>query len=385
MVPSTKDKLEILHVIGAFCAGGAERFVGDLSLALSRAGVTVGVIALSSRLDSVGIDIKERLELAGLVYDCGPTESVGMRSVFWYVSILRTYRPLIVHLHTENTELAHWLARPWIDFAPQIVRTMHNARRSTKYLHRLAFRGNSAKASIACGPAVARRYDAHVRRGCVTIQNGIDFDWPIQTPEIKHRYQQELGIDPHEFHYLNVGSMSGPGPKIAQKGHDVLLAAWRKAGLGDIGARLHLIGDGNLRELFEKSVAGDGSVSFYGVRSDVKKWLLAVDCFVMPSRYEGLPIAAIEALGTGLPCIFSDIEPLMGFSGPLVLRVATDNVSDLSDKLTLARHRELDVDATEIARIREYYGIDKTAAMYLALYESSGLKHHTKNQRTLAE
>jgi glycosyltransferase involved in cell wall biosynthesis len=377
-------KIDILHVIGAFCAGGAERFVSDLLLALSRKGANVGVIALSNRLDSVGEEMKERIEFAGLLCDRGPTDSVGLRSVLWYIATLRVYRPCIVHLHTENTELAHWLSRPFLNFNPQIVRTMHNVKLSTKHLHRLAIRGNYAAVSIACGPAVAKRYDAEVRGRLVTIPNGIDFNWPIQTIEIKRLCQKELGIESREFHFLHVGSMNGTELHTAQKAQNVLIASWRKSGLGKQGGQLHLIGDGNLRSLLEQSAAGDNSIVFYGVRPDVKKWLLATDCFVMPSRYEGLPIAAIEAFGTGLPCIFSDIEPLMSFSGSSVLRMVTDDVLDLAHKLSFARHRTLEINAAEVQQARKHYGIEKTAGQYAGLYKSLRVKRHFENHRPAA-
>ena len=46
-------------------------------------------------------------------------------------------------------------------------------------------------------------------------------------------------------------------------------------------------------------------VIFLGVRKNVQDYLFAADCFVMPSLYEGLPVAAIEAQCTGIPCVLS--------------------------------------------------------------------------------
>lgn len=47
-------------------------------------------------------------------------------------------------------------------------------------------------------------------------------------------------------------------------------------------------------------------VIFAGLRSNVHQWYMAMDAFVMPSLFEGLPVVGIEAQCTGLPCIFSD-------------------------------------------------------------------------------
>jgi glycosyltransferase involved in cell wall biosynthesis len=49
----------------------------------------------------------------------------------------------------------------------------------------------------------------------------------------------------------------------------------------------------------------DKCVFFLDVKPDVYRYLCAADCYIMPSLYEGLPVAAIEAECSGLPCVFS--------------------------------------------------------------------------------
>ena len=50
-------------------------------------------------------------------------------------------------------------------------------------------------------------------------------------------------------------------------------------------------------------------VRFLGVRSDVADLMQAMDVFVFPSFYEGLPVTMVEAQASGLPCIISDKVP----------------------------------------------------------------------------
>ena len=74
-------------------------------------------------------------------------------------------------------------------------------------------------------------------------------------------------------------------------------------------ACLLLIGEGELKKTVERKVSAlglEGSVSFAGIRDDVPDLLQAMDAFVLPSRYEGLPLVLIEAQAAGLPCIVSD-------------------------------------------------------------------------------
>ena len=47
-------------------------------------------------------------------------------------------------------------------------------------------------------------------------------------------------------------------------------------------------------------------VLFLGLRKDVSVLMQAMDCFVLPSRFEGLPLVGVEAQSAGLPCFFAD-------------------------------------------------------------------------------
>ena len=76
-----------------------------------------------------------------------------------------------------------------------------------------------------------------------------------------------------------------------------------------IEAKLVLVGGGKLKAEIEDKVTNLGikdKVIFTGIRSDVNKLLQAMDVFVFPSMYEGLPVVLIEAQAAGLPCLMSD-------------------------------------------------------------------------------
>jgi glycosyltransferase involved in cell wall biosynthesis len=90
-------------------------------------------------------------------------------------------------------------------------------------------------------------------------------------------------------------------------------------------ARLLLIGDGELKEQVMEQVSALGldlAVLFLGVRGDVDELMQAMDVFVLPSRYEGLPVVGVEAQAAGLPVLCSDAVPKEAF--------ATDNIAALS-------------------------------------------------------
>ena len=75
-------------------------------------------------------------------------------------------------------------------------------------------------------------------------------------------------------------------------------------------AELWLVGDGPNFDKAKRQVSDLGlekNVKFWGLQSDVFKFLNEADVFVLPSKYEGMPMTLIEAMGSGMPIIASDV------------------------------------------------------------------------------
>lgn len=93
-----------------------------------------------------------------------------------------------------------------------------------------------------------------------------------------------------------------------QKNHEFLIDIFNEIHKLDDSAILILIGYGNLKDsVFEKieRLRLKDYVVDLGAREDIAKFYNAMDCFVLPSFYEGLPVVGIESQTTGLPCIMS--------------------------------------------------------------------------------
>ena len=94
-----------------------------------------------------------------------------------------------------------------------------------------------------------------------------------------------------------------------EKNHRFLLRAFADARRQIPELRLVLVGDGELRREIEADIrrlALSDSVRLVGLRRDVPRLLSAFDLFVLPSVFEGVPVAAVEAQASGLPCILGD-------------------------------------------------------------------------------
>lgn len=117
------------------------------------------------------------------------------------------------------------------------------------------------------------------------------------------RIRKELGVDDKELIVGHIGRF------MEQKNHAKLIEIFTEIQKARPNSLLLLIGgNGNLEAKIRELVhvyGLDHNVIFMGIRSDVSSLLSAIDVFVMPSLYEGMPNTVIEAQATGLPCVIS--------------------------------------------------------------------------------
>ncbi|MCX4819041.1 glycosyltransferase [Streptomyces sp. NBC_01142] len=96
------------------------------------------------------------------------------------------------------------------------------------------------------------------------------------------------------------------GRLCRQKGQDILLTAWPQVTAAVPDARLVLVGDGPDREeLIRLTPPG---VLFAGASRDPRQWYRAADVVVLPSRWEGMALAPLEAMACGRPVVLSDVS-----------------------------------------------------------------------------
>lgn len=129
---------------------------------------------------------------------------------------------------------------------------------------------------------------------------------------------------------LNVGSLT------PQKGQDVLIEAFAQIAEANKEWRLAIVGsglcDGELRQQAARLGIGD-RVDFAGQVDDPFPHYRMAEIFALPSRFEGMPNALLEAMNSSLPCIVSDASggPLEYVKdGETGLVVATDDAEELA-------------------------------------------------------
>ncbi len=105
------------------------------------------------------------------------------------------------------------------------------------------------------------------------------------------------------------------GRFFRQKNHIFMLDVFAEIVKQKPEAKLYLAGDGELKTDIENKIKDyqlEKNVILLGVRNDVNQLLQAMDYFLFPSLFEGLPLAFIEAQATGIKCFISDGVPKEG-------------------------------------------------------------------------
>lgn len=184
--------------------------------------------------------------------------------------------------------------------------------------------------------------------------------------------RRELGIPQGAFVVGHVGRFA------EQKNHDFLIGIFSHVLKRIPQARLLLVGDGPLRNHIETIVDAQGlggNVIFAGVRSDVPRLLLgAMDVFVFPSHFEGLPLILIEVQASGLPVVMSDvISPETIVSSQLVKRVSLKQTGQVwADEAMEFAHYKRDA-ACALQRVAESrFNLSNCVAELTAIYSSGG-------------
>lgn len=141
------------------------------------------------------------------------------------------------------------------------------------------------------------------RNSFYIINNAINVEEFKFNESKRIQVRKDLNIKDDEILIGHVGRF------IRQKNHDFLIDIFNQLVITNQKFKLVLIGVGELKQEIEKKVQKlgiDKNVIFLGQRSDTKDLYQAIDIFLLPSLYEGLPLVGIEAQVAGCKCFFSD-------------------------------------------------------------------------------
>ncbi|WP_432133093.1 glycosyltransferase family 4 protein [Streptomyces sp. bgisy154] len=298
--PAPDRQPRVLHLTQPV-DGGVARVVTDLARAQLAAGLRVTVACpagpLTETLVALGADVR-RWEAARAPGAALPGEVRRLARVVGAV------RPDLVHAHSAKAGLAGRLAvrgRIPTVFQPHAWSfeavggamaslSLKWERLGARWAHRLVC-VSEAERETGQRAGVTARYRV--------IPNGIDPGRFRPAPADSVRTALLPGLDPAPL-VVCVGRL------CRQKGQDVLLAAWDTVRARVPGARLVLVGDGPDGAALR--AGAPESVLFAGAVDEAAPWYRAADLVVLPSRWEGMALAPLEAMACGRPVVVTDVD-----------------------------------------------------------------------------
>jgi glycosyltransferase involved in cell wall biosynthesis len=297
--------MNIAHVLSSVRIGGQERVALDLASGQRALGHDVFVVSLAPPPDGPlaesfrarGVDVERVAKRPGV----DPTLPVRLAALF------RRRGVGVVHTHNRMPLLygaaAGKLARA------VVVHTRHGPGRGTpreQWMRRGA--GLLLDAYVAVSPELeklARELGDAAPAKLTVIENGIDLQRFKPDAEARRAKRAALGIPEGAWVVGSVGRLA------VEKDYPLLVRALAPA-LGP-DARLLLVGDGAEAGAIRAEAAKLGVEAFVhlpGATDDTAPFLAALDVFALSSRMEGLPLAALEAMSTGLPVVSTAVGGL---------------------------------------------------------------------------
>jgi glycosyltransferase involved in cell wall biosynthesis len=211
-----------------------------------------------------------------------------------------------------------------------------------------------------------------VRDKVAVICNGVDVRRYRRAAD-RVGIRRQLGVPEDACLMAVVGTLK------EQKGHRFLIEAAQEPLSQFPNLHLLFIGDGILRETLQARVREcrlDGRIHFLGNRSDVPDLLAASDLFVLPSLWEGLPMALIEAMASGLPIIATAVSgsQQVMVPGQTGLLVSPGDASELREAILelLSNPKQAKImGAAAQRRVETSFSATKQAEEHVELYQQA--------------
>jgi glycosyltransferase involved in cell wall biosynthesis len=348
---------KVCHLLSSLKIGGAERFCIDLSLEQQKMGYEVTIISFGSTNDELyNVAVKENINV--IIFN----KKWWTRNIT-LCSILKKFN--ILHLHSPVILKVILLTLPLLT-KQEIIYTRHGEGLYQEFIwkltHKLAKPFISAVTFVSQnGQRVFNKIHRWSNIQQQVIENGISVS--------------DLKIVKTNSPILRIGSV---GRMVPLKSQRDLIQAW--ANLPEnikSNIELHLIGDGECRQLLEKQVLALGaqkSIFFHGFLNDRFKILALFDLLVVSSESEGLSIAILEAMAQQKPVIATNVggNPRLiqnNLTGVLYeygdIKHLTSAILDYYQKPETLNQHGINAQT----HVKTNYSLNKTAREYDGLYQ----------------
>jgi glycosyltransferase involved in cell wall biosynthesis len=370
----SRDPIKVCYMAHAFAVGGAEEMV--LNLVRHLPSRFEPIVCCINQAGPIGEEIRRtgtRVDVLGL--------TPGLRHPF-HVSGIRRYlretKPAIVHTFLLTASLYGRLASMF-EHVPIVIGTEVNIYERKRPHHVLAERMLMAGTDrvVVSANSVRDFYVDQIHadpRKIDVVYNAVDWQ-SIQPSQSRDEMRAALGLG-------RDARVAGVIARLTeQKGHRFLFKAMTTPALAHL--QLIVIGDGDLRESLKAEAQALGIVSrvhFLGARRDLGNLLAAMDVFVMPSLWEGLPLSMILAMGAALPVVATAVAGIPeivqdGSTGWLVPAGDSPALASAIGDVFANPARAASVGAAARASVLPRFGVDGYVDSIVALYDRLLTEH----------
>lgn len=320
-----KEPLRILQMIGSLEVGGSQSMIINLHKAIDRTKVQFDYIIDHPQL----IDLLPVVEeLGAKVYVMPTFRGINLLKVIeaWNVFFMEHPEYKVLHSHVRS------YASIYLPIAKKYgVKTIIHSHSTSN--------GSGITALVKAMLQFPLRYQADYFFSCskeagewlfgkkvvngkkhYILKNSIDLSKYTFDVNLRNVYRSKLNIS-NKTVYIHVGRLH------EAKNHMFLLDVFSELCNYNKDAVLLVVGDGPLHDtIAERSTELElqDKIWMLGTRDDVANLLLAADCFLFPSLWEGLPVTVVEAQATGLPCFISNTITQEVRISPLVKELPID-------------------------------------------------------------
>ncbi len=366
-----------MHIIKDIGFGGAEKLVSDLLPVLKRKGVDVSIVCLNDKMSYASGLIDADINITVLEHGKRGFNLFNLlRSRRKLRAVIMQQQPDIIHSHLYLADLLVWISAP---VGSRIVVTIHNTYKWWRWWEAKGKRMRYFAMTKVSAILGRLRNSTFICVSKTIEKNAIDF-LEINKGKISKVYNG-IVLDNFnvktEYNQTESPVIIQVGNLRRQKDHITSLKAFRVLLQKHKRAKLLFVGDGHLRQEIEENIASmglEGSVSLLGQRSDVPELLRNSDVFWMPSLFEGLSIASLEAMACGLPMVVTDTagltESVIDGKTGFFIKIGDFNqlakwTSDILKDVSLARS----MGCEGRKRVEELFSIGVTASGYIKVYK----------------
>lgn len=207
----------------------------------------------------------------------------------------------VVHIHANSaTAVIELLAAMIAGVSKRIVH-IHTSSCDHKIAHTILY--PLFKLLYTDAIAVSKKAGDWIFKDYKVLRNGINTAKYAFSNEDRIRVRKEYNIPYNAIVLGHVGKIYKP------KNHEFLIDVFKKYSETHNNTYLLLVGDGDLRKSIQEKVNSldlNDKVVFTGMQTPISEFLSAMDIFVFPSLWEGMPLSLIEAQASGLKCISSN-------------------------------------------------------------------------------